>query len=106
MSRPPRLPGRKAGPCNKLVPSCGRSAHSRAASLEQLDLGAPHVAFGLNRLNGRMQVTGVDDCLHQHVLSGGELLAQLSVLGGESEDEFGHVIVHPRSCIRNPSGRV
>ena len=45
----------------------------------------PCIALGLHRLDASVQVAGVDGGLHQHVLSGGELLAQLGVLGREGE---------------------
>ncbi|KTS49538.1 hypothetical protein SB2_05915 [Methylobacterium radiotolerans] len=71
--------------------------------LQPLDLGASRVAFSLD---SRMQATCVDGRLHQHALSGGELLVQLGILGRESEEECGHVVAHPRSCTQNLSGRV
>ena len=72
--------------------SCLRRAHS-----EPISLIPPRIAFVLHRLNAGMQVAGVDGGLHQHVLGGGELLAQFGVLGRQGDEKGSQVVARPRS---------
>ena len=71
---------------SELTNRCTNGAASVWNAPGTLSLLPPRIPLVLYRLDAGMQVAGVDSGFQQHVLGGGELLAQFGVLGRKGEE--------------------